>query len=92
MSCCFLQEQNVSILDHHQASELFIKHLQNEQKLRGGCPANWNSIVPAINSGITPLFHQEMINYNIKPSYEAQVSERIFYTVTCLLFYSIRYI
>ncbi len=29
------------MVDHHTASDTFIKHMQNETKLRGGCPADW---------------------------------------------------
>lgn len=38
------QKKNVTIVDHHTASESFIKHLETETKLRGGCPAG-NNIV-----------------------------------------------
>lgn len=62
-------------MDHHTASESFMKHFTNEQKLRGGCPADWVWIVPPISGGITTVFHQEMVNYNLKPSFEYQVSK-----------------
>lgn len=35
------QKAGVTIVDHHTASESFMKHLENEQRLRGGCPADW---------------------------------------------------
>lgn len=35
------QKKNVTIVDHHTASESFIKHLETETKLRGGCPGDW---------------------------------------------------
>ena len=34
-------KKNVTIVDHHTASESFIKHLETETKLRGGCPGDW---------------------------------------------------
>ena len=40
--------------------------------MRGGCPADWVWIVPPISGSLTPVFHQEMINYSLKPSYEYQ--------------------
>ena len=55
------------------ASESFMKHLENEQRLRGGCPADWVWVVPPMSGSITPVFHQEMLVYNLKPSYEYQV-------------------
>ncbi|XP_041456933.1 nitric oxide synthase, brain-like isoform X3 [Lytechinus variegatus] len=66
------QKLNVTITDHHSASESFMKHMENEQRLRGGCPADWVWIVPPISGSITPVFHQEMLNYQLKPSYEYQ--------------------
>ncbi|XP_076364142.1 nitric oxide synthase, salivary gland-like [Tachypleus tridentatus] len=66
------QKQNIAIVDHHTAAESFMKHMENEQKQRGGCPADWVWIVPPLSSSITPVFHQEMLNYVLKPSYEHQ--------------------
>lgn len=40
------QKANVTIVDHHTASESFMKHYENETKLRKGCPADWVWIVP----------------------------------------------
>ena len=59
-------------MDHHSASESFMKHFENETKVRGGCPADWVWIVPPISGSITPVFHQEMTVYYLKPSYEYQ--------------------
>ncbi|XP_015923337.1 nitric oxide synthase, inducible-like [Parasteatoda tepidariorum] len=66
------QKNKVTIVDHHTAAETFMKHMETEQKLRGGCPADWVWIVPPISGSATPVFHQEMITYNLKPSYEYQ--------------------
>ncbi|XP_022236006.1 nitric oxide synthase, salivary gland-like, partial [Limulus polyphemus] len=67
------QKQNIVIVDHHTLAESFMKHMENEQKQRGGCPADWVWIVPPLSSSLTPVFHQEMLNYVLKPSYEYQV-------------------
>ncbi|XP_078670103.1 nitric oxide synthase 1-like [Branchiostoma floridae x Branchiostoma belcheri] len=66
------QSNNVTILDHHTASENFIKHLENEQRLRGGCPSDWVWIVPPMSASLTEVFHQEMANYHVRPSFEYQ--------------------
>ncbi|KAG0723989.1 Nitric oxide synthase [Chionoecetes opilio] len=66
------QSANVTIVDHHSAAESFMKHFENEQKLRGGCPGDWVWIVPPLSGSITPVFHQEMSLYLLKPSYEYQ--------------------
>eukprot|EP00795_Rhopilema_esculentum_P015606 gene15605-6882_t len=61
-----------TIMDHHTASESFMKHLENEEKLRGGCPADWVWIVPPISGSICPVFHQEMLAYTVKPTFDYQ--------------------
>ncbi|XP_018429088.1 PREDICTED: nitric oxide synthase, inducible [Nanorana parkeri] len=67
------QKQNVTIMDHHSAAESFIKHMDNEYKLRGGCPADWVWIVPPVSGSITTVFHQEMLNYILSPFYYYQI-------------------
>lgn len=60
-------------MDHHSAAESFIKHMENEYKLRGGCPADWVWIVPPMSGSVTTVFHQEMLNYILSPFYFYQV-------------------
>ncbi|XP_037052326.1 nitric oxide synthase isoform X2 [Bradysia coprophila] len=66
------QSHNVTIVDHHTASESFMKHLENETKLRNGCPADWVWIVPPMSASVLPVFHQEMVVYSLKPSFDYQ--------------------
>ncbi|KAI4566200.1 hypothetical protein MJG53_014877 [Ovis ammon polii x Ovis aries] len=66
-------KQNVTIMDHHSAAESFMKYMQNEYRSRGGCPADWIWLVPPISGSITPVFHQEMLNYILSPFYYYQV-------------------
>ncbi|MGH0118446.1 UNVERIFIED_CONTAM: hypothetical protein FKN15_054298 [Acipenser sinensis] len=66
------QLAKVTIVDHHAATESFMKHMDNEYRTRGGCPADWVWIVPPISGSITPVFHQEMLNYFISPSFSYQ--------------------
>ncbi|KAI4820969.1 hypothetical protein KUCAC02_028924 [Chaenocephalus aceratus] len=63
----------VTIVDHHSATESFMKHMENEYRVRGGCPGDWVWIVPSMSGSITPVFHQEMINYRLTPSFEYQL-------------------
>lgn len=60
-------------MDHHSAAESFMKYMQNEYRARGGCPADWVWIVPPMSGSITPVFHQEMLNYVLTPFYYYQV-------------------
>lgn len=62
-------------MDHHSAAESFMKHMQKEYRSRGGCPADWIWLVPPISGSITPVFHQEMLNYVLSPFYYYQVRE-----------------
>lgn len=39
---------------------------------RNGCPADWVWIVPPMSSSITPVYHQEMVLYHLKPSFDYQ--------------------
>ncbi|MBN3304291.1 NOS1 protein, partial [Amia calva] len=66
------QASKVTIVDHHSATESFMKHMENEYRVRGGCPADWVWIVPPMSGSITPVFHQEMLNYRLTPSFEYQ--------------------
>uniref|UniRef100_A0A8C2T7I9 Nitric oxide synthase n=1 Tax=Coturnix japonica TaxID=93934 RepID=A0A8C2T7I9_COTJA len=67
------QEAKVTIVDHHSATESFMKHMENEYRCRGGCPADWVWIVPPMSGSITPVFHQEMVNYQLCPTFRYQV-------------------
>ncbi|KAH8039748.1 hypothetical protein HPB51_008680 [Rhipicephalus microplus] len=49
-----------------------MKHMENENRLRGGCPGDWVWIVPPLSGSLTPVFHQEMLYYHLKPNYEYQ--------------------
>ncbi|XP_077160773.1 nitric oxide synthase 3 isoform X2 [Paroedura picta] len=63
------QLAKVTMVDHHAATESFMKHLENEQQMRGGCPADWVWLVPPISGSLTPVFHQEMVNYHLSPGF-----------------------
>lgn len=81
--------KNVTIVDHHTASESFMKHYENEMRLRNGCPADWLWIVPPISGSATPVFHQEMALYYLKPSYDAQVLINKLYIIDIIKIYYI---
>ncbi|XP_067222547.1 nitric oxide synthase 2b, inducible [Chanodichthys erythropterus] len=66
------QKNKVTITDHHTASESFIQHMEMEVRLRGGCPADWVWLVPPMSGSLTPVFHQEMLNYILSPFFYYQ--------------------
>lgn len=69
---CVVQKANVTLVDHHTAADTFMQFMENEHRQRGGCPADWVWIVPPISGSLTPVFHQEMSLYYLKPAYEYQ--------------------
>lgn len=79
------QKAGVTIVDHHSASESFIKHMNIEYKQRGGCPADWVWIVPPVSGSICSVFHQEMINYSLRPSFEYQVRPGTAKAISCTI-------
>uniref|UniRef100_A0A8C2U8G3 Nitric oxide synthase n=1 Tax=Coturnix japonica TaxID=93934 RepID=A0A8C2U8G3_COTJA len=86
------QKQNVTIMDHHSAAESFMKYMQNEYRVRGGCPADWVWIVPPMSGSITPVFHQEMLNYVLTPFfyYQFEFLHSYIQNDTCCAFFSLR--
>ncbi|KAK7086028.1 Nitric oxide synthase, brain, partial [Halocaridina rubra] len=66
------KERGVVIVDQHTVAETFMQFYHNEHRQRGGCPADWVWIVPPISGALTPVFHQEMSVYYLKPSYDYQ--------------------
>lgn len=77
LNCAILhsfKQNKTTIIDHHTASELFIAHHEKENELRGGCPADWVWIVPPMSGHLTRVWHLEMLNYCLKPSFEYQIN------------------
>ncbi|KAI8502299.1 Nitric oxide synthase, brain [Branchiostoma belcheri] len=66
------QMNGVMTQDPHTLTESFMKHMEREHRLRGGCPSDWVWIVPPSCSSLTPVFHQEMLNYHLRPALEYQ--------------------
>uniref|UniRef100_A0A672RMD6 Nitric oxide synthase n=1 Tax=Sinocyclocheilus grahami TaxID=75366 RepID=A0A672RMD6_SINGR len=66
------QKNKVTITDHHSASESFMQHLETEVRQRGGCPADWVWLVPPMSGSLTPVYHQEMLNYILSPFFYYQ--------------------
>lgn len=66
------QKASVSIVDHHSASDAYSKFMVSEHQTRGGCPSDWIWLVPPIGGALTSIYHQDMILYKLRPSYEYQ--------------------
>ncbi|KAM6970125.1 nitric oxide synthase 2b, inducible [Aplochiton taeniatus] len=74
------RKNSVTITDHHSAAESFMKHMKTEFRLRGGCPGDWVWLVPPMSGSLTPVFHQEMVNYILSPFFYYQPVAWINYT------------
>ncbi|KAH7337982.1 nitric oxide synthase [Rhizoctonia solani] len=65
----------VTMVDHHSASDSFVRYYENEIKIRGHCPGDWVWIVPPTGGSTTKVYHQEMYNYLIKPAVLLPIEE-----------------
>ncbi|XP_065570259.1 nitric oxide synthase-like [Artemia franciscana] len=65
------REAKITIVDHQTACETFIEHFKSEHEERGGCPTDWVWVNPP-GSFTTPVYHQEVLFYWIKPLYDYQ--------------------
>ena len=52
------REDGVSIVDHHTASEQFMRHLDNEKACGRKVPGDWSWIVPPLSGSACPVFHR----------------------------------
>eukprot|EP01051_Picozoa_sp_SAG22_P006089 SAG22_NODE_387_length_11302_cov_333.169597_2_plen_760_part_00 len=60
---------NISIVGHDVCSQGFMKFFRNEMAVRKRCPGDWVWLVPPAGGSMSPVFHQEMLNYQLKPFY-----------------------
>jgi nitric-oxide synthase len=48
----------VNVVDHHSASDQFIKHIDREHKLGRETPGDWSWLVPPMSGSTTRVFHR----------------------------------
>jgi nitric-oxide synthase len=63
------ETSGVKIADHHTESELFLAHLEKEQRLGRRCPADWSWIVPPTAGSTTPVFHRFYDDFDASPNF-----------------------
>ncbi len=61
----------VKIMDHHGASQAFMKFDEQESRAGRTAHARWSWIVPPISGSATPVFHIEWPDLELKPNYVA---------------------
>lgn len=52
------REDGVAIMDHHTASEQFMKHLDQESANGRTVPGDWSWLVPPLSGSACPVFHR----------------------------------
>jgi nitric-oxide synthase, bacterial len=63
------ETSGVKITDHHTESELFLAHLEQEQRHGRRCPADWSWIVPPAAGSTTPVFHRSYDDFDASPNF-----------------------
>ena len=63
------QKARVTLVDHQTASRQFLIHDLREKRAGRECPAQGSWIVPAAGGSTTPVWHHEMRDFHLKPSY-----------------------
>ena len=63
------QKARVTLVDHQTASRQFMMHDLREKRAGRECPAQGSWIVPAAGGSTTPVWHHEMRDFHLKPSY-----------------------
>jgi nitric-oxide synthase len=59
----------VRIIDHHTASEQFMKFMQTETKKERKVQGDWSWLVPPMSSSASPIFHQNLDNQVLSPNF-----------------------
>ncbi len=59
----------VTLVDHQTASRQFLSHDLREKRAGRECPAQWSWVVPSAGGSTTPVWHHEMRDFLLSPSY-----------------------
>lgn len=63
------QQARITLVDHQTASRQFMIHDQREKRAGRECPAQWSWIAPAAGGSTTPVWHHEMRDFHLSPTY-----------------------
>ena len=63
------KKANVSIIDHHNASREFLEFIANEHAAGRDINANWSWTVPPVSGSLTPQFHLNFQDKELKPAF-----------------------
>lgn len=62
----------VTIVDHHTASEQFMRHVANEERCGRDVPGDWSWLVPPLSGSSCPVFHRYYSPQRPEPAFVAQ--------------------
>lgn len=62
-------QAKVTLVDHQTAARQFLIHDQREKRAGRECPAQWSWVVPSAGGSSTPVWHHEMRDFYLTPSY-----------------------
>ena len=63
------KKSGVTIVDHHNASSEFMRFIKNEESYGRKVHADWSWIVPPMSGSLTPQFHMDFPDSEIKPAF-----------------------
>jgi nitric-oxide synthase len=66
------EQAGVRMVDHHTASEEFVRFLAREKAAHREVSARWDWIVPPMSSSTTPVFHMAMREFPSTPEFRYQ--------------------
>ncbi|GMK48247.1 nitric oxide synthase oxygenase [Paenibacillus glycanilyticus] len=66
------KKHGVSIVDHHTASEQFMRFAQQEQNNDRPLTGRWSWLIPPMSPSTTPVWHRGFDNTELKPAYGYQ--------------------
>ncbi len=64
------REAGVTLVDHHTASEQFMRHLRQEEACGREVPGDWSWLVPPLSGSACPVFHRYYAGEVEGPSFE----------------------
>ncbi len=63
------ESDGVRMVDHHTASEQFMKFMQTEARKGRHVQGDWSWLVPPMSGSASPIFHQNLDNQVISPNF-----------------------
>lgn len=60
----------VTLVDHQTAARQFLSHDLREKRAGRECPAQWSWVVPSAGGSTTAVWHHEMRDFYLTPSYQ----------------------